>query len=182
MKPALGPLARLARQVDGHLYPRRGISSEFLNNFLTMVCGEEEEFAGVASIDQLPRLRRTVAPRHRYQLVINLGDRTSGSLDGHFVALVVTPSLVYYTDPFGLPPPPDRRLTAFLRACGRPVRVSKIQLQDFRSVYCGLFTMLLVWHANAGRPFPLRLPRRPRGDFLKNDQWCMRMLRRLSRL
>ncbi len=178
---SLTPAALLARRTREHAVPGRGVSSEFVNNFLTAVCGDG--FKGVASIDQLPRMRAALAPRLRYRLVINLGDRMSASPDGHFVVVEGTPSAVRYTDPFGLPPPPEPRLLAFLEAGGRPIRVSRVQMQDFRSVYCGFFAILLVWHGDAGRPFPLRLPRRRRrgGDLRGNDKWCMRNLRRLLR-
>ncbi len=88
---------------------KKGISNKYLQELAAFI--SPKECQGVFSVDMLPQKIFTPS-----SFIVNLAE--SGVLLSHFVAVIITPSHVFYADPYGLPPPPahsNRHLDAFLR-------------------------------------------------------------------
>jgi hypothetical protein len=142
--------------------------------------GRFGEFAGVFPADRLPL---HLAARSRFLLVVNLGEIGHPSDPtppprGHFVTVAAGPSGVLYIDPYGLPCL-QPRVNRFLRLCRRRVLANWRQVQDLRSVYCGMYAVLFAAYLDRKPNFKLRFHKAGR-DLRRNDTLCARYLRRMG--
>lgn len=167
------------RRAKDHVSSDAGISNEALERLCVLSCGSD--FKGVFAADCIPS---RLAARPRFVIVVNLGTRkdVSGPLPlGHFVTLAGVGDAVRYVDPYGFPCHQPNVL-AFLKLCRRQTRYSLRQVQDFGSLYCGMYALLFATYfdrgggGGRGEAKKLRFFRRGK-DLRKNDRLCMKYLR-----
>ena len=107
----------------------------------------EPRYGGTYSRDLLPRLQTKA-------YVVNLEpsvDRSGRPLPGsHWTAVINTqPSVVYYYDSFGRPPPVD--VLRRMRSTGKRVVSSTVVEQPMHSIHCGLFCCFVIQQMLMGR-------------------------------
>ena len=142
-----------------------------------------KNFHGVFAADSIPI--RKLAGRPRFIIILNLARERPGplfSFDGHFVVVYATPNSIRYFDPYGLPcTQPDVR--SFLSQCQRPIRQNRQQIQDKKSVYCGMFCLLFAAfndRKDSSNPPRFKMTFFKKREKLKlNDTKCMQYLRKL---
>lgn len=177
-RSSVSSVERLFQRVDEHVRPGEGLSNDVVDSFCTAGCGKD--FRGVFSADCIPE---KLAARGCFIIVVNLGrrkGRTAKKLPvGHFVTIYARPASVYYLDPYGLPCV-QRHVRRFLQHCRRPINHNSRQIQDFNSVYCGMYAILFTLYFDRGERVRKRLQFRWRRSKLReNDKLCMRYLNRL---
>lgn len=170
-------LDRMSRRARVHVTSNGGLTNEWVNNFCKTAC--YSGFYGVYSADYIPprlHVRRT------FIIIVNLGQRRGvrGEMPvGHFVTISGEPDRVTYIDPYGLPCE-QVHVRRFLNQCRRPIVYNSRQIQDFNSVYCGMYAILFTLYI--GKRFGVRSlfqMRFFRADLLRNDDLCVKYIRRL---
>lgn len=163
----------LFRRVRRHVSSADGMSNLSLERLCRLSCGPD--FKGVYAADCIPDGLARLA---RFSIVVNLATvkDAKGSLQvGHFVTVVGSGEAVRYIDPYGFPCHQPLVLR-FLTLCGRSKRYSLRQVQDFKSMYCGMYALLFATHFDRGGKKKMRFFRRGK-DLKKNDALCMKYLR-----
>ena len=170
-----GEVKVLAKRVRENVSKNKGLTNTLIRNFCFKTC--TEDFKGLFSADRIPK-KLCVYPR--FIIVVNLGKReeranVSDLPVGHFVTIVGTPHAVYYLDPYGLPCMQENVLH-FLRECRREVLENSRQIQDYDSVYCGMYSILFAKYADRDWPFKLEFCHK---HLRRNDQKCVMYLKKM---
>lgn len=142
------------------------------NDLLDKLCRREssDSFKGVFSADKIPT-RLTACPK--FIIVVNLG--RSNQQEGHFVCICGDPDRMYYFDSYALPCfQPD--VNKFIKACRRPLITLTNRIQGWKSMYCGLYSMMFVLYHDKKPDFELIFSKT---DFEENDSKCVRYIRKL---
>ena len=156
-------------RVEEHVKSRKGVSNDIIRNFCSRVCGND--FKGVFTAD---RIDLGIACLNNFIIVVNLDKRGSEDV-GHFITIVGSAKNVLYIDPYGLPCW-QKDVTRFLNACRRSIVYNRKQIQDFMSVYCGVYAMLFASYFGINPPFKLHFKKKKLQD---NDKLCMQYLHRI---
>ena len=165
--------AQLLLKVKGNVLPKKGLSNGLVQRFCKLACSSD--FKGVYSADYLPPKLPALS---NFIVVVNLGVRKGVRYKlpaGHFVTIYATPARIYYVDPYGIPSV-EPHVNQFLERCGRPVVCNLRQIQDFGSVYCGLYAVLFACYVDKRPNFRLLFERR---RLLENDKLCLDYLQKL---
>ncbi len=180
--PTLSPQKRFLRDIANHADKWRGMSNKLVEKLARGLCSKN--FRGVFAADSIPVAK--LAGRPRFIVILNLARERPGplfSFNGHFVSIVAYPNSIRYFDPYGLPcTQPD--VKDFLSQCQRPIRQNRQQIQDKKSVYCGMYCLLFAAYndrKNSSSPPGFKLTFHKRKEQLKlNDTKCVQYLRRLT--
>lgn len=166
---------KIWERVRANADKKKGLTNDVVKSFCSFLCGKD--FKGVFSADRVP-VKYACLPH--FIMVVNTG-RRGDSRDvsklpvGHFVTVVVSPSTVYYLDPYGLPCT-QRDLLRFFKLCHRPLACNRRQIQDYGSMYCGVYAILFAAYADADCPFEMRFCKK---RLRKNDKKCVAYLKKL---
>ena len=181
------PAQEVRRRLRAHAPRGKGLSNELVDSLCRACCSEE--YRGAYSADCIPVALATLA---HFIVVVNLGVRKHvfGPLPpGHFVTIAVTPTQVYYLDPYGMPcMQPD--VARFLERCCslRPRERKGVrnvqQVQHLDAVTCGFYAVLFAQVSDRAwtrRVSPAALLRRltfytRAGDLRKNDKLCKKYI------
>lgn len=171
----------LTDRVKESVGKKKGVRNDTLERFCRLAC--TDNFRGVYSVDRLP-FKLTARPS--FIVIVNLGKKDGKRRwfgdaklpPGHFIAVIATPRLVYYFDPFGRGVHEDQ-MERFLNMCDRTIRVNRKQLQSLESNYCGLYCILISCYAD-GRMNDVKLRFLTNKKRLKeNDKLCSQYLTRM---
>ena len=168
-------MKKLDRRVSANARKGKGLTNIVVDKFCRETCGKD--YKGVYASDCLPI---KLCGRHRFIIVVNLQPRREHLnnptlLAGHFVTIYAAPDLIYYLDPYGLPSL-EPRVNRFLHLCARPVQFNLRQIQDFNSVYCGLFAILFANYLDKRPNFRLKFNKR---RLRANDKLCKDYIARI---
>ena len=111
-----------------------GVSNKYIEDVLTLYC---PNFIGVYSSDNLPT---ELANKEKFSLVCNLSpSKEPGS---HFITIFSDRKHVFYMDSLGLNCF-HKSISTFLNLTKKKIIINTTQIQDFSSIYCGFFSILL---------------------------------------
>jgi hypothetical protein len=105
-----------------------------------------DNFLGVFPCDIQP----DVSGMKTFSLIFN--ESAHNEEGTHFVCIYASKNRVYYFDSMGLSLENDY-IKMFTYSCGRPVTLSRKQLQSFESNFCGFFCLCFLIYMSQDRPF-----------------------------
>lgn len=149
-----------------------GVTNIFIENVLRGRC---VDFIGVFSSDQIPNL----STFRRCTLIVNYD--THFQYGSHFVTILISENNLLYIDSLGLFCFSDLILKAMI-ATKKRVFYNARPIQDFKSNFCGLFSILFCMLGDEkikGKPKKLFFSQT---DLMKNDKICLDLIVRLLKL
>lgn len=165
-------IKQLTSQISENV-DKRGVTNDVVERFCFLACGDK--YKGTFSADMIPP---HFASLSHFIININLGKRKDIRSDipvGHFITLIADPTKVVYIDSYGLPIFQENVIN-FLKLCYRPLSYNEQQIQDYNSVYCGLYAILFSCYADKLPPFELKFSQSNRKS---NDKKCVFYLRKM---
>ena len=189
-------MERLMAGIEEHLSKGSGMTNDLLERMAYAILGEGGggscHFAGVFAADRLPP---DLVSRPRFSFIVNLDpwfdgeeegetaaaadddDEGANNNKGHFVTVMGYPDCVMFLDSYGMPCK-QKHVLAFFRECGRPVECANVQVQDFGSVFCGLYALLFLSYIDVAPDFDLEFYR-GKTHLHRNDARCVHYLRKV---
>ena len=146
--------------------PGLGVTNIFIQNVLEQ---SAENFIGVFSSNELGNILPNSG-----SFVINLSP--SGTLGSHFVTVVARKTDVLYIDSLGLPCTNDN-IKKILKSFMLPIKENQVQIQHFKSIYCGFYCILFCIYYDKERKENLIFSK----NLLKNDQLCIEYIKMFVR-
>lgn len=156
----------MANKLQWHVN-EHGLSNEVLDNLMksSHACNL---YFGTFPFDSMPS---DVCAKKKFVLLVNVGL--------HFVCIFANKNVVLYVDSLGRPSS-LKEVQHFLRLCARPVFFNMKKIQSTSSTHCGLYACLFglffCKRENQERVGKMCFEKR---NLLKNDQICLKYLKRL---
>lgn len=163
-----------AEKVRSNADQYTGMSNSFVGEIGREICiNPENRFKGVYASDQIPSALAKSSQKN-INIIVNLS--TSNQIgSGHFVSIHLTPTAVFYIDPFGRPCF-QPHVRAFLETCKKPIMYNSKQIQNYKSKFCGLYAILFCAMFDDDYPINLQFDS---GGKKSNDDKCVRYIQKI---
>ena len=135
-------LTKLVSIINNHVASKFGITKTLLNSICSSFA--PNLYKGLFSPQEIPfqKLKKL----SHFTIIVHL----KGLTIGHFVTIYVSPTTIYYIDPYGFPCL-DQNVRTFLKKLRnntkwmkRNIFYNEKQIQHRKSVYCGFYAILYV--------------------------------------
>lgn len=163
-------IRRLKNRVKVNVSSENGVTNQTIDEFTKKICCNY--YKGTFPADMIPQ---DINKYTRFSIIVNLGTITRKELIpiAHFVAVIKTPYYILYIDSFGIQCL-QQDVLAFMFSCQCPIYHNQKQIQDPKSMYCGLYAMLFCSYFDSLQSFSMTFNTTIRK---KNDKQCITYLK-----
>lgn len=168
---------KISRLIRHHVNPKQGMSYEILNSICETFC--TQLYKGLHHATTIPF--ECLKHFAMFTIIVLL----PGTVTGHFVTIHITPSTIFYIDPYGFPCFNSdvlrfiSRLKTHTKWKKRVLFTNVKQIQHEKSVYCGMYAVLYALYFDSvknQKKLKLCFPKRPS---LTNDKRCKQYLNKI---
>ncbi len=160
-------LQSIINHFKSNVSPEYGATNEIIHRFCERICCNYYEGMFTAINPPFDYF----AQQDKFTVIVNIGS--------HFITIYADKNFILYIDPLGISVNTyDKRLIRFLKKCKRKIFYNTKKIQNFSSMFCGLYAILFCKFFDEERSNDYKLKFYPNGD-IKNDKLCVEYLNKL---